>query len=311
MAVLIPDNQYTCRINNALNYAQTNVNANLDSMADAACLSKFHFLRLFNAQIGVSPVSFLKRVRLERAACLLSYDHESSILDIGSRCGFSNSQHFARSFSDKFGRCPRDFRIFRRFDSKDNVDLLLQRFQAQGLIYDQQSPSDEIDIVKTPGIRVAYVRNIGDYYDSSGGIKGAIEFVTWWAKKHDLLTRDTKIIGVSWDYSSLTPNGMRRYDACIKIPDNFPFTPDISMQTLPGGFYATMRTTIEPVREKFFLKWKLFDLTLSTSPKFKRYKLDGNMGPWYEIFKPNISWEHPEIVFCSHLHPRTKTLKYS
>lgn len=310
MPVLIPDSKHSCRINLALNFAQANVNANLDSLADAACLSKYHFLRLFSAQVGESPISFLKRIRLERAACLLSNAHNLTILDVASHCGFSSSQDFARSFSDKFGRCARDYKSSRRFDLKENVDLLLRRFQTQGIVYDQQASSEQVNIVKTPGIRVAYVRNIGKYYSVGGnsGIRDAFELVIRWAKNQGMLTKDTKLIGASWDYSSLTPDTMCRYDACIQIPDNYPVTSDISVQTLPAGFYATMRTTIEP-GGKGFLKWKLFDLILSSSPKFKKYELGGNIGPYYEIFKLENSEKQSEIVLCSRLLPRTTTLE--
>ena len=112
-----------------------------------------------------------------------------------------------------------------------------------------------------------------------------------------------------WPDSSLTPDTMCRYDVCIQIPDNYSITSDISTQLLPAGFYATMRTIHEP-GEKSFLKWKLFDLILATSPKFKQYQFESNMGPWYEISKPLISEEQAEIVLCSRLRPSTMALEY-
>jgi len=307
MPVLTPDNKYSCRINFALNFAQTHLSANLDALASSACISKFHFLRLFHGQVGESPVSFLKRIRLERAACLLAYAPNTKILDIASHCGFASSQHFTRSFADKFGRCPREYRSDRRFDSRINIDSLLQRFQRQGITYDQQSSDDQVKIVKSSPIRVAYVRNIGRY----GGCKGiekAFELIWRWAKGQNLLSKDTKFIGVSWDYSSLTPTMLRRYDACIQIPYDFSSTSKISTQTLPGGSYATMRTASW---DNILLDWKLLDLTVGTSPRFKPYQYENNTGPWYEIFKPGTSDERSEIVLCSRLHPRTTTLEYT
>ena len=302
MPVLTPDSKYSCRINFALNFAQINLGANLDALASAACISKYHFLRLFHDQVGESPVSFLKRIRLERAACLLAYAPRTKILEIASHCGFSNSQHFTRSFAERFERCPREYRSSRRFDSKDNIKSLLQRFQRHGVEFDQQTSDKRVNIIKSSPVRVAYVRNIGRY-GGCEGIGRAYDLLWHWAKKQNLISKDTKLIGVSWDYSSFTPTELRRYDACIQIPFDFPVTSKISTQILAGGSYATMRTGSW---NNILLDWKVLDLIISTSPKFKSYVYENNTGPWYEIFNPFVSEENPqEIVMCSRLRPRT------
>ena len=305
MPVLLPENKNSRRINAALNFAQANfhLNLRLDSLADAACLSKYHFLRLFHDQVGESPVSFLKRIRLERAACLLSYAHNRPILDIGAHCGFSSSPLFARSFADKFGRCPREYRSVYQFNLREKS--LRQKFQVEGVTYDQ------MNIVNTVPIRVAYVRNIGSYFGSGGnaGTREAVESIIRWAKSHGLWTENKKIIEVSWDYSSSTPDTLCRYDACIPLPDNYSDTSGISVQALPGGFYATMRTTIEKGAE-VLLNWKLFDFILSTSPKFKHYQFGSNIGPWYEVCSPQNFDRRREIVLCTHLQPQSSLLEY-
>ncbi len=305
MPVLLPENKNTHRINAVLNFAHSNFHTNLklESLADAACLSKYHFLRLFNDQVGESPISFLKRIRLERSACLLSYAHKWPILDVALNCGFSSSQLFSRSFTDKFGHCPREYRSVYKFNLREKS--LRQLFQAKGITYDQ------IGIVKVAPTRVAYVRNIGSYFGSGGnaGTRMAVESIIKWAKSHGLWAESERIIEVSWDCSSMTPDTLCRYDACIPIPDNYTNTSDISVQTLPGGFYAFMKTTIEKGKE-VLLNWKLFDLELSTSPKFKRYKFESNIGPWYEICSPKYFDQRRKIVLCTHLQPCSSLLDY-
>ena len=311
MSVLLPDNRNSHRINAALNFAHANfhVNLNLDALADVACLSKFHFLRLFHDQVGESPISFLKRIRLERSACLLSYAHKRPIFDIALNCGFSSSQLFSRSFTDKFGCCPREFRSARQFNL--HSDILLQRFRNNGIVYDEQSAGDQVNIVKTAPIRVAYVRNIGRYGGGSGntGVHMAMTSIIRWAKSQHLWTTDTKLIGVSWDYSSTTPKTLCRYDACIPIPNNYSQTSDISVQTLPGGFYATMQTSIDKDKD-IFLNWKLSDFILSTSSKFEHYHFESNMGPWYEVFTPAYPDGRRKVILCTHLQPRICDLEY-
>src|SRR5215210_1860959 len=43
----------------------------LDEMAKKACLSKFHFTRLFKKLYGITPNQYLTGVRLEKAKALL------------------------------------------------------------------------------------------------------------------------------------------------------------------------------------------------------------------------------------------------
>src|SRR5690606_38207047 len=43
----------------------------LDDLADLACLSRYHFARRFRAAAGVSPMAFVRRLRVEAARGLL------------------------------------------------------------------------------------------------------------------------------------------------------------------------------------------------------------------------------------------------
>lgn len=46
-------------------------NINLENIADEACFSKFHFIRLFKSIYGKTPHQYLKKVRIEAAKLLL------------------------------------------------------------------------------------------------------------------------------------------------------------------------------------------------------------------------------------------------
>ena len=43
----------------------------LDELAAIACLSKYHFLRLFKATYGIAPMEYVSQRRIERAQDLL------------------------------------------------------------------------------------------------------------------------------------------------------------------------------------------------------------------------------------------------
>lgn len=81
----------------------------LQELADIACLSRYHFLRLFRQSVGVTPGSFVTRRRIERA-CLLLRETSLPITEVAARCGYGESSYFAASFRKWKGASPREFR---------------------------------------------------------------------------------------------------------------------------------------------------------------------------------------------------------
>lgn len=90
---------------------------NLAGLAREARLSRYHFLRVFEALTGVTPHQYLLRGRLRRAAQRLSAE-TTRILDIALECGFGDVSNFNRTFRAEFGVTPRRYRAqTRRWDS--------------------------------------------------------------------------------------------------------------------------------------------------------------------------------------------------
>jgi AraC-like DNA-binding protein len=81
----------------------------LEDAARAAGLSPFHFLRIFSAVVGATPHQYLLRLRLARAAQLLT-EEERPITDVAFDCGFADLSNFVRTFRRAAGVSPREFR---------------------------------------------------------------------------------------------------------------------------------------------------------------------------------------------------------
>ena len=81
----------------------------LDQLASEACLSKYHFLRLFRAAFGLSPYQYIQQLRIEKATLLLSKT-AISIGDLSALLGFENSQSFSRCFFQRTGVYPTQYR---------------------------------------------------------------------------------------------------------------------------------------------------------------------------------------------------------
>lgn len=82
----------------------------LDQLAAEACLSKYHFLRLFRKAYGLSPYQYIQHLRIEKARRLLA-DSAVSVADIADLLGFDNSQSFSRLFFQKMGHYPTQYRL--------------------------------------------------------------------------------------------------------------------------------------------------------------------------------------------------------
>ena len=81
----------------------------LDTLAEDAGLSPYHFLRTFERATGVTPHQYVLRSRLRAAAQRLA-DAPGKIVDVAFDCGFADLSNFNRAFRAEFGIAPRAYR---------------------------------------------------------------------------------------------------------------------------------------------------------------------------------------------------------
>jgi AraC-like DNA-binding protein len=81
----------------------------LSDMASHACLSPYHFHRLFKAIHDLTPHQYLRRLRLERA-CRLLRDSDMPVTRIALAVGFESPASFSRCFAAVWGMAPSAYR---------------------------------------------------------------------------------------------------------------------------------------------------------------------------------------------------------
>jgi AraC family transcriptional regulator len=81
----------------------------LDSLAELAELSPFHFSRVFKQTTGMSPLQFVTRERITRAQQLIR-ETKRNLIEIGLDVGYKNPSHFAQVFRRVVGVTPTEFR---------------------------------------------------------------------------------------------------------------------------------------------------------------------------------------------------------
>lgn len=89
----------------------------LKEMAQAANLSAPYFCYLFKSITGVPPAKYLKILRMEQAATLLTTTF-LSVKEIVRRVGLSDDSHFVRDFKRIYGVTPSEYRNGASIDSK-------------------------------------------------------------------------------------------------------------------------------------------------------------------------------------------------
>ena len=82
---------------------------NVDMMADAMFMSKSSLYRKIKSLTGLSPVEFIRNIRLKRAYQMLQKE-DVTITDVAYACGFSTPRYFSTCFKNEFGVTPTEFK---------------------------------------------------------------------------------------------------------------------------------------------------------------------------------------------------------
>jgi transcriptional regulator GlxA family with amidase domain len=84
-------------------------NLDLDALAGAAAVSKFHFTRCFAATYGETPMRYLSRRRIERAQDLLR-SANLTVTEVCMLVGFASLGSFSSRFRELVGESPTQYR---------------------------------------------------------------------------------------------------------------------------------------------------------------------------------------------------------
>jgi AraC family transcriptional regulator len=190
----------------------------LSELADHACLSPFHFHRLFTAVVGEAPAEYVRRLRLERAAHELSTSHRA-VAEIGREAGYGSQSAFTRAFGERFGCAPG---VFRERECG----------HWTGPVVEQRRLVGRMETVAP--LRVAFIRHVGPYDQ----VRPAFERLAVWAAAR-APSIEALFLGLAHDNPGITPAAQLRFDCCIEVTANVRGEGDVGVTEVCGGEYAT------------------------------------------------------------------------
>ena len=82
----------------------------IGQLADAVCMSKSTLYRKIKSLTDMSPVEFLRSMRLKKSLGMINDDPDASISEIADACGFSSVRYFSRCFKDEYGVTPSEMK---------------------------------------------------------------------------------------------------------------------------------------------------------------------------------------------------------
>ena len=85
----------------------------VSELAKSCNISEVYFRKIFKEEMGVSPVEYRNRLRLDRAKQYLEYG-DISVQEISDELGFSTVSHFIKIFREEYGVPPLEYRKGRR-----------------------------------------------------------------------------------------------------------------------------------------------------------------------------------------------------
>ncbi|TYP73943.1 AraC family transcriptional regulator [Paenibacillus methanolicus] len=101
-------------VQQAIAFMQANYGSpiSIAQVAEAAGVSKYHFIRLFARETRYTPLDYLTRLRIQRAAELLQ-SSDWVLERIATECGFASGSYFSKVFRQWVGCTPGEYRLGR------------------------------------------------------------------------------------------------------------------------------------------------------------------------------------------------------
>ena len=259
----------------------------LDTLADVAGLSPYHFARQFNARYGLTPMAFVRARRLGLAARRLSAGEADSLVELAFDAGFESQEGFTRAFKRAFGVSPGRYRRERAAASRKGPTMT-DAAEAPRLTM-HPGPRREAGF-RTVGLRARFDES------NKAGIPAL-----WSSLSPRLpveLQSGSRTYGVMWATDG--PGGGFHYQASVALEPGAPIPDGLEIKDVPAQTYLVFRHELDPadnihaqmqaaVREIWGVRLPACGYKLARGPDLEVYPPNfdpGCAGAWVEWWIP-------------------------
>ncbi|WP_323907921.1 AraC family transcriptional regulator [Aeromonas caviae] len=241
---------YRERLTPVLRALEQDPDLSIEALASRACLSLYHFHRVFTAVVGEAPGEMCRRLRMQRAAWQLCYT-DASVTAIALGAGFGSSQAFAKAFRRHYGCTPGAFR--RDKGKNGHLDRKEGHAWQGALPYAEghsSARSNTMNTVEMDARTLAYIRVTGPYGE---GYDAVCHRLHQWAAPRGL--EGGEWIFIYHDNPEVTPPAQCRTDIGISVPVGTLGAGEVEIQLIPAGRYAQSRYLITD-RSQYGERWQ-------------------------------------------------------
>jgi AraC family transcriptional regulator len=216
---------YQHRMNRVVEYLYRHLeeDINHENLAEIACLSPYHWHRIYKAMQGETIAATLKRLRLERAADRLA-NSDIPVARIADRAGYGTLESFSRAFKEIYGRSPADFR-------KNGSH---SAYKAANEIGD--SGRFDVVIEHLQPVRCAGVAHRGSFMK----IDHAMAALFGSLAERRLLPDEPRMMALFFDDPDAVPECELQSMACTPVLPACVIDPPLQETVVRGGYYAKL-----------------------------------------------------------------------
>lgn len=102
------DKEFFDKVVSVIESNMSEVEFDVVQLANALAVSKSSLYRKMKIATGLSPVEFIRNIRLKHG-CQLLKKKSVSVAEVAYECGFSNPKYFATCFKEEFGLTPKEY----------------------------------------------------------------------------------------------------------------------------------------------------------------------------------------------------------
>ena len=208
-------------------YAHLDEDLSLETLAHVSGFSRYHWHRIYRAVRGETAAQTVRRLRLERAAAMLT-ETSWPVERIAWKAGFTGTEVFSRAFLRAYRTTPSRFRIGGRPAS---IDSPVTSCGSGSMSSVSQDPGWAVRVETRRGYRLAVSEHRGSYMDIGRAF----------SRVRDRVGSGNLMVAIYEDDPDAVPAADLRSAAGTIVDPGMKIPHDLAERMVPAGRYAIMR----------------------------------------------------------------------